>query len=692
MNLRHGLKSLGLKSLGLKSLARPESSPEASRPASEQPSPPPETTPQEAAHRARDLQRDVIADAFDAPYYLSQNPDIAAAGVDPLYHYLHRGWRENRRPNSWFDANRYLAKNPEIAGEDINPFYHFLANRDRAPELRAAELRAVQSNKLLLLQQLRDGSAAETGTVVISVEMPKGKDLALARKHFDADYYLAQNPDVAEVGVSPFQHFMTIGWLEGRDPAESFSVRYYLHKNPDVRRAQVNPFVHHLKVRDKEKWRSALSAEAGRIMLAFEANPSLQAQVDAAIALDPMVSLPRTTRTYSCPPDTAKVLANAAETIRKALAGRRYSTVVAIPHIRMAGSARVAAIFAEALAQARDPGEILVVTTESTEADYAHWFPAGIARFDLSAKLRGLHDAHRQSCLLDLLRGVGCRTLVNVNSRLAWDSLQAYGRQMSQEFRIATYLFTWDETPEGLRGGYPIQWLRDTCDHHHLLMTDTRNLADYVADRFGYLQNNQGPATGTEVLPLYTPARAPEAEAILAGRNDTPRFLWAGRFDAQKRVDILVEIARSNPDVVFDVYGKTVLEGEGLESFSLPSNINALGTYTDLSEVLATPYHGFLYTAQWDGMPTILLDIAAAGLPIVAPRVGGIAELVNDRTGWLIDDFTDVAAYGEAMTAILRDPADAASRAQAMQAHHTELFDAQTYETSIREAFERHGM
>ena len=37
---------------------------------------------------------------FDASYYLSHNPDVAQAGVDPLAHYLTTGWKEGRDPNA----------------------------------------------------------------------------------------------------------------------------------------------------------------------------------------------------------------------------------------------------------------------------------------------------------------------------------------------------------------------------------------------------------------------------------------------------------------------------------------------------------------------------------------------------------------------------------------------------------------
>lgn len=39
--------------------------------------------------------------ALDPAWYLSNNPDVAANGIDPAFHYLATGWRENRRPSPY---------------------------------------------------------------------------------------------------------------------------------------------------------------------------------------------------------------------------------------------------------------------------------------------------------------------------------------------------------------------------------------------------------------------------------------------------------------------------------------------------------------------------------------------------------------------------------------------------------------
>jgi len=71
------------------------------------------------------VHREAAARLFDARYYLAANPDIAAAGIDPLDHFLAHGWREGRNPNARFDVAYYLAANTDVADAGVNPLVHY---------------------------------------------------------------------------------------------------------------------------------------------------------------------------------------------------------------------------------------------------------------------------------------------------------------------------------------------------------------------------------------------------------------------------------------------------------------------------------------------------------------------------------------------------------------------------------------
>ena len=113
---------------------------------------------------------------FDADFYRRQNSDVAAAGVNPLAHYVLHGWREGRSPNQMFDNDWYLATHLDVLSAEINPLIHYVAHGSR--ELRRPHLL------------------------------------------FDHGFYLDRYPDVATSGMDAYVHFIAYGRVEGRVPSQ----------------------------------------------------------------------------------------------------------------------------------------------------------------------------------------------------------------------------------------------------------------------------------------------------------------------------------------------------------------------------------------------------------------------------------------------------------------------------------------
>ncbi|WP_244540094.1 MULTISPECIES: hypothetical protein [Methylobacterium] len=63
---------------------------------------------------------------------------------------------------------------------------------------------------------------------------------------FDREYYLKHNRDAISVGENALEHYLEVGWKQGRDPSPGFSGQRYLAWNPDVAEAGLNPLVHYL--------------------------------------------------------------------------------------------------------------------------------------------------------------------------------------------------------------------------------------------------------------------------------------------------------------------------------------------------------------------------------------------------------------------------------------------------------------
>ncbi|MGY8605933.1 hypothetical protein ACTVH1_09545 [Gluconobacter cerinus] len=69
---------------------------------------------------------------------------------------------------------------------------------------------------------------------------------------FDACWYLEAYPDVRNARIDPLEHYMTVGWREGRNPSPAFDTQFYLRANPDVVKADLNPLEHFLKTGQAE--------------------------------------------------------------------------------------------------------------------------------------------------------------------------------------------------------------------------------------------------------------------------------------------------------------------------------------------------------------------------------------------------------------------------------------------------------
>lgn len=61
---------------------------------------------------------------------------------------------------------------------------------------------------------------------------------------FDSAWYLRRYPDVAQAEIDPISHYLTVGWLEGRDPGPMFTTSAYLEANEDVSKSGMNPLLH----------------------------------------------------------------------------------------------------------------------------------------------------------------------------------------------------------------------------------------------------------------------------------------------------------------------------------------------------------------------------------------------------------------------------------------------------------------
>ncbi|HQA29250.1 MAG TPA: deoxynucleoside kinase [Brevefilum fermentans] len=71
---------------------------------------------------------------FDPVFYLQNNPDVRQADIDPLWHYVRSGWKEERNPSKAFNTRVYLQENQDVKKIGINPLCHYIKNGIKVPQ------------------------------------------------------------------------------------------------------------------------------------------------------------------------------------------------------------------------------------------------------------------------------------------------------------------------------------------------------------------------------------------------------------------------------------------------------------------------------------------------------------------------------------------------------------------------------
>jgi glycosyltransferase involved in cell wall biosynthesis len=156
--------------------------------------------------------------------------------------------------------------------------------------------------------------------------------------------------------------------------------------------------------------------------------------------------------------------------------------------------------------------------------------------------------------------------------------------------------------------------------------------------------------------------------AIAADATDV---VYVGEFRHIKGADLLIDaLARLRDD------GKPVtltLAGDGEESDALRAQIERLGL-TDAVRFIGhvKPRYGFskgrllVVPSRGDSMPYVVIEAAAAGIPMVAAEVGGIPEIFGPHTGALFAA-NIVGAMADAIETAIDDPAAALERARSLR-------------------------
>jgi glycosyltransferase involved in cell wall biosynthesis len=152
---------------------------------------------------------------------------------------------------------------------------------------------------------------------------------------------------------------------------------------------------------------------------------------------------------------------------------------------------------------------------------------------------------------------------------------------------------------------------------------------------------------------------------------DTPIACFVGVLDARKNVDGVLRIWRSvirrgvtghlvivGPEPQ-DVDGQPTEYRRQLQRFIDEEQLDKRVTFAGRQADVASYLRGadvFVFPSRREGMPNVVLEAMASGVPCVASKIGGSADLIDTgRTGYLFD-VDDDDGMSAAVTYLLSDP------------------------------------
>jgi glycosyltransferase involved in cell wall biosynthesis/ubiquinone/menaquinone biosynthesis C-methylase UbiE len=473
---------------------------------------------------------------------------------------------------------------------------------------------------------------------------------------FDPEWYIAQYPDIA--GADPLTHYLDHGGREGRAAGPDFDSAYYLGRYHDVAAARINPLVHYIRVGAREG-REITGVQSGRFQ-------SVKRTIDDLAKFEPELARDFNFRDgrqlhwnhsfFRTPLFEAWTkLFNSLE--------RPYEYLVFIPWLTRGGADLVAVNALRAAIERHGSQSTLLVVADYDRMDAKDWLPPSTNMRVFSDLGFDLQHEDRVRLVETLIMTLRPKAILNINSHACWDTIKFKGGALSSMTDLYATAFCHDYTPDGQAVGYVSSYFRACIPHLKKVYSDNANFINQLIQDYGL------PATLRTRLanvPQPVPDAAEQRGFLIERKGGRLPILWASRLARQKNIELLIEIAGVAPTFQFDVYGQGELAERLAQAQSRLPNLAAKGTFSAFEHLPTERYAALLFTSLWEGLPNTLLSAAAAGIPIIASNVGGISELVDDDTGWLIRDFKDPQAYLEALEQVRKSPDEAQRRVERM--------------------------
>lgn len=415
-------------------------------------------------------------------------------------------------------------------------------------------------------------------------------------------------------------------------------------------------------------------------------SPILCTELINANKLEPEIELSRieSASSYSpVPCDSGHWGYRLAEAFRLIGAGP-FTDVVLLPWLNPGGGERYILRILHELVNVNSDSRFLVLCGEPAQRHaWVYKLPRRSVLLDVHNAFPTLNVDDRDRLTMRLLLAVtkpGARLHIK-SSIFAHRLIDSYGAVLLRHFAAAYYRFS-DER---------LSWRDIRVDGSGIVKFLRRHLPGFsrVICDCSYIARRDKERIGLAIERYYV-LYASTSESLNGWEKAAPakRLLWASRICDEKRPELLaplaIRLAKHFPDLIIEAHGHADPDKDPNTLFQAPALVYN-GPYDGFESLPLAQYDAFLYTSAFDGMPNVLLEALAAGMPVIAPDVGGIGEaVITGQTGYLVpDEADDVALVEHYVQAIKRlyDDWDAtqamaaAGRALILQRHSPAAFN-----------------
>ncbi len=331
-----------------------------------------------------------------------------------------------------------------------------------------------------------------------------------------------------------------------------------------------------------------------------------------------------------------------------------------VPWIVLGGADKVLLNYIKALQEAHANWQITVITTLTAKNLWQDRLPKNVDVIDFGNITQDLgYGSNLQHMILTrLLIQLQCNKIHIINSDLGYKWVRLHPALAKSHFEIYASVFANGlivDADTGMKSwwGYDDPHLARIYSIVKKVFTDNQNYIDEM------IKTDAFDARKLKVIhqPVDLPANL--QKRINRDKTQPLKILWASRITFSKNPELLVRIAQKLDATKFRISAFGCM-GSDYQNFVFPVDLQTLdykGPFDGLHSLKLENYDLLLYTSYCDGMPNVLLEAAAEGLPILASNVGGINDFVKDgETGFLVNEIDNEDKYVEILEQVYRKP------------------------------------